>query len=90
MLSKLKKCNKEDCVEALSRFSDKPRVEYCQGQHGTFFTFVQVPLNWKEHTIHAGRRIESKEHETSLFLLTSESTRNIIKTADDRLDRTSS
>ena len=63
----------------------------------------RIPLNWKRTSIPHGqifqlqinprgcsmdRRIESKKHKTSLFLLTSESARTVIKTAYDRLERT--
>ena len=36
-----------------------------------------------------GRRIKFEKYETSLFLLTPESEKSVIKTADDQLDRTS-
>ena len=36
-----------------------------------------------------GRRSKFEKNETSLFLLTSESVETVIKTADDRLGRTS-
>ena len=60
--------------------------------------------NRKEHIFHTGsssnyesilenewftgRRIESQKHKTSLFLLSSESARTVIATANDRLEKT--
>ena len=51
--------------------------------HGQLF---QVQINPREWFV--GRKIESKKHETSFFLLTSESARIVIETANDRVDRT--
>ena len=64
----------------------------------------EIPLTWKEHIFHGqplqqeinprewavGRRIKSERHETSSFLLTSESARFVIETADGRMDWTRS
>ena len=36
------KWNKEDQIDALSRSTDKPRIEYCEDQNGrTVYIFVQ-------------------------------------------------
>ena len=68
------------------------------------FSFKQKPLHWKEHRLHTGnpssyksilenewsmgRKIESKNHKTSLFLDSPERARIVIETANDRLERT--
>ena len=66
------------------------------------FSLRRISLHWKEQKIQyrklfqlqtnpgewsVGRKIESKKHETSVFLLTSESARIVIATANDRLER---
>ena len=78
---------------------------HCVSVNPTLFILTKIPLNWKEHIFHTGSSsnvksilenglwaggLESEKHETSLFLLTSKSAGFVIKTADDRLDRTSS
>ena len=63
----------------------------------TLFSLKEIPLNWKEHIPH-GQLFQleinpgewSMDRWVSLFLLTSQSATSVIKTADDRLDRTSS
>ena len=63
----------------------RDQLERTHIPHGQLFQLSINPREW-----YMGRRIESQKHKTSLFLLTSESARFIIETADERLDRTNS
>ena len=121
MLSKLRIGTKKSGLMHPVVPHDKPRMEYCEDQHGTtnYFRAVQghshgvttsptefslkkTPLIWKEHIFHTGsssnssstletglwgRSIKFEKHETSLFLLTSESARFVIETTDGRIGR---
>ena len=77
---------------------------WCQNQ-SILFSLTRIPLNWKEHVFHTGgssnyknnprdwsmgKRNKSEKHETSLFILSSKSPRFLVKTPDERLDRSSS
>ena len=61
--------------------TDAVRLEGTCVPHGQFF---KLQINLSEWSM--GRRVESEEHETSLFL--SEGARYVIPTAYDRLERT--
>ena len=57
---------------------DTVALERTHVPHGQLFQLHIGPTEWS-----MGRRIESKKHETSLFLLSSESVRTVIATTDD-------
>ena len=93
--------NKEHEIGAFSRSTDKPRMEHCEDQNGTI-TYIRAvqgnshgarinpTLFSSQHISCTGGRIKTEKHETSLFRLSSKPPESAIKTADDRLDRTSS
>ena len=75
------------------------------GVNPSLFSVKEIPLDWKEHIFNTGSSSNCKSilenglwaggsslrsTRQGLLLLTSDFAKSVVKTADDRLDRTSS
>ena len=59
--------NKEDWIDALSRSTDKPRMQCAMQGHShgvttnpTLSSLKEIPLSWKENVVHTGSSSDYK------------------------------